>query len=68
MIDRTKVKYPSLELLQKDAKNQPIVYDKRLFDLVVEKFELIKNIQASEDEIRTQTHNTDDLKTYISTC
>jgi|LakMenEpi03Aug12_release.lakeMendotaPanAssembly.Ray.scaffolds.fasta_scaffold1161266_1 hypothetical protein len=65
MIDRTKVKYPGLEHLQKDTKRQPIVYDKRLFDLVVEKFELIKNIQASEEEIRTQTHNTDDLKTYI---
>ena len=65
MIDRTKVKYPSLELQQNNAKKQPIVYDKRLSDLVVEKFELIKNIQASEEEIRSQTHNTDDLKTYI---
>lgn len=44
MIDRIKVKYSGLEHLQKDAKRHPIVYDKRLFDLVVEKFELIKNI------------------------
>jgi hypothetical protein len=44
-----------------NSKELPIVFDIRLLNEVKEKFALIKDIQACEEEIRLKTHNTEDL-------
>ena len=56
LIDRTKVRLSDMNVKIDETVSQeylPIVYDKRIFELVLEKFELIKNIQESDLEIRT---------------
>lgn len=50
------------------ADSLPIVFDKRMLDLVIDKHNTIKDIIASEREIREHTGNVEELQKYIEIC
>ena len=61
LIKRTENRMDDFNQEPYNSKELPIVFDIRLLNEVKEKFALIKDIQACEEEIRLKTHNTEDL-------
>ena len=69
LIDRTKVKLgDSLGRLPERKRDIPIVFDKKLLDIVVEKQRYIKVLQSGLQEIKERTHNIEDITKYIEAC
>lgn len=64
MIKRTKEKFEGFEQL--DSKSLPIVFDKRLLELVLEKKEMINNLKTCKKDIAENQHKVEDLQRYIA--
>ena len=68
LIDRSKIKLANFELKGDRKEDLPIVYDKKLLDMVIEKFEYIKSLKACKKDVRETKHNVEDLTKYLEAC